>query len=84
MSALLRAAAELRAAQLTTGDRAFHALREAVTTGSEIRLSDHDLVIAISRALWNREVATAQVGLSELEVRTLADPLRRQDERSAA
>jgi hypothetical protein len=67
---LTRVANEMRVAAMSTGDRAFHHLRDAAATGGEITLSAHELVLAISQALWARELATAQLGLSELEVRT--------------
>lgn len=83
MSALKRVASEMRLAALPIGDRAYHALRDAVGNGTEIALSNHELVLAISRALWNRELAAAQLGLSELEVRTALDAVP-DDERRAA
>lgn len=70
MSALARTAREMRVAAMPTGDRAYARLCDAATQGTEIELSDHELVLGISKALWNRETATAQLGLSELETRT--------------
>lgn len=70
MNALARVAEEMRVAQLPTGDRAYLSLREAAANGTEIALSTHDLVLGVSKALWQRELATAQLGLSELETRT--------------
>jgi hypothetical protein len=70
VTALTRVAEEMRVAQMPTGDRAYHGLRDAVANGTEIGLSDHELVLAISKSLWQRELATAQLGLSELELRT--------------
>jgi hypothetical protein len=73
MSVLDRVAHDMRVAQMPTGDRAYHRLRDAVANGTEITLSTHELVLAISRALWNREIAAAQLGLNELELRTALD-----------
>lgn len=70
---LARIAIEMIEAQRPKADRAYDRLRAAATDGSEIGLSDHELVMAISVALWNRELLTVQYGLSELELRTAAD-----------
>lgn len=85
MSAVLaRVAHEMRVAQMPTGDRAYHHLRDAVANGTEIALSDHELVLGISRALWNRQIGAAQIGLNELEIRTAADAAAHYDERHTA
>lgn len=73
MNALARIADEMRVAAMPTGERAYARLRAAATDGTEIELSNHELVLGISKALWNRETATAQLGLSELETRTALD-----------
>lgn len=69
MNALARIALEMRVAEMSSGDRAYHHLQDAVHNGTEIAMTDHELVLATSKALWQRELATAQLGLSELETR---------------
>lgn len=76
--------AEIREYQQPTQDRAYARLCRAVQEGAEISLSDHDLVLAISRALWERQLATVQLGLTELEIRTAGDAVAQYDERQAA
>ena len=81
---LRRIAAEFRDAQRPVNDRAYDRLREAIAEGNEIGLSDHELVLAISRALWHHELATAQLGLTELEIRTAANTRYAYEDREAA
>lgn len=73
MSALRRIARELTEAQrqaaLPLADRAYERLRKHITEGTEITLSDHDLVLAIQKALWEDQRVTVHLGLSELELR---------------
>lgn len=83
MNALARIAEDMRNAERTGGDRAYHALCRVATEGGEITLSDHELVQAISRALWQRQLFTAQLGLTELEIRTSADAVRQHERRAA-
>lgn len=81
---LARIAREIVEAQRPSSDRAYDRLLAAVRDGTAIDLSDHDLVLAVSRALWNRELATAQLGLTELEIRTAVGTVHEYDERHAA
>lgn len=73
MSALARIARELLEAQqqsqLPLADRSYEQLRKHISEGTEITLSDHALVLAIQRALWNDERVAVHLGLSELELR---------------
>lgn len=80
---LARVAHDMRVAQMPSGDRAYAHLKDTAKTGADLHLTDHELVLAVSRALWNHELATAQLGLSELEIRT-ADAVHQYDEREAA
>jgi hypothetical protein len=64
MSALTRIAHDMRVAAMGTGDRAYHGLRDAVANGTEIDLSDHDLVLALGRRLWSKR--PSQLGLRPL------------------
>lgn len=74
---------EMQEAQRPKSHRAYDRLRDAALHGEELNLSDHDLVLAISVALWNREPITAQYGLSELEIRTAADAVAMAERRAA-
>lgn len=83
MNALARIAHEITEARRPVADRAYDHLLSAVHEGTEIGLSDHELVLAISRALWNHELATTQLGLSELEIRTAANTIYETERRAA-
>lgn len=81
---LARIARDMRVTQLPTGARAYAQLVTAAEDGTAINLSDHELVMAVSRAVWNGELALAALGLSELELRTSLDAVHHQEERQAA
>lgn len=84
MNALARIAKEMQDRQRLEGDRAYQRLCTYATEGGELNLSDHQLVMAINRALWARELPTVQLGLNELEVRTAADAVAMAERRAAA
>jgi hypothetical protein len=72
-STLARIGRELVEAERPLGERAYERLRCVVQEGTEIDLTNHQLVLAVSQALWNHELATVHLGLSELETRTALD-----------
>lgn len=84
MNALARIAREITEAQRPLSDRAYERLCTNVLEGTEITLSDYELVLAIQRAIWQRELATAQLGLTELEIRTAANTIHAEEEKYAA
>lgn len=84
MNALARIAQEIAAARKPAVERAYDALREAAKHGHALDISDHDLVGAVSMAVFNHEPITAQYGLNELQTRTSADALRAVERRTAA
>lgn len=80
---LARIGREIVEAQRPVADRAYDHLCAAARDGSEIALSDNELVRAIQKAIWEGELATAWLGLSELELRTAMTTVHRH-ERDAA
>lgn len=70
LNALARVAHDMRVAEMPTGERAYEHLKQSAEEGTELHMATHDLVLALSRALWNRDLGLVQIGLTELETRT--------------
>jgi hypothetical protein len=76
-----RIVSEIAEARRPAAERAYERLREAAKHGGQLNVSDHDLVAAISQAVWNHELITAQYGLNELQTRTAADAVLQHERR---